>query len=571
MTIPCTNNADFILRSLEKEDVDYFFMVPGKLINPIMSCYNKQSSANYRIKPIVAAHEAGATAMADGYARATGHLGVCLVIDGPGTANAIPMLTSAQADKSSVLLIAGQIPRDFQGVGAIQDSTASGISTVDMLKPVCNKSMEISHSTILPRFLKSTIRNITGFEKGTGYLSISKDVFLEEAQEIPERATKTYDNPKIIDREACDKFINTTFSTANKVMILVGAHCNKTMYQYLKEFSEKYSIPVATTINSKGLFDEEHQNFSGIYGYSGHERAAKTILSQEADLILLLGYDSTQWTTLAWHNDFLTHKNLIHIASNPKLIAEYLDVTEGIVAEPETFLKYLDEKAAIRLKSGVESRKIWLNQIRQTPLYTQDLSEAYSSELIHPALIVKEARSTFPNNTIAVADAGVHRSYATHYWKTYGNNQFFAATKYAPMGWAVPASIGIKLAMPEQRVITFTGDGCMLMSGLEIQTAAKLNLDITFVVFNNGFYGASYFNNIENEEYLTKIPLHNWAMIAEGLGVKGFRVTDPKKLKDIYEEALQHPGPKLIDVVCDHNARAPSKLYADTLKTHPFM
>ena len=571
MNLISTNNANYILRLLEAEGINYFFMVPGKLINPIMSCYNKQISSSYVIRPIVAAHEAGATAMADGYARATGHFGVCIVIDGPGTTNAVPMLTAAQADRSSVLLIAGQIPRDFRGMGAIQDTTASGISTVDMLKTVCNKSIEISHTTVLPRFFKSAIRNIIGINKGTGYISISKDILLEEQKEIPTCTTKPCDKPSIIDINATDEFVDKILSKNQKVIILTGSHCNKEkLYYSLKEFSEKYSIPVATTISSKGLFDEEHPNFIGLYGYSGHERAFKTISSREADVILLLGFDATQWTTLAWHPALLSHKNLFHIDQRPSLIGEYVE-SEGIIAEPETFLKYLDKKAEPYLTKGNNSRKIWLKKIRKQPLYTQDLTDIYSAQPIHPALIVQEARSIFPIDTIAVADAGVHRSYAAHYWKTYGPYQFFAATKYAPMGWAVPASIGIKLACPEQRVVTFTGDGCMLMSGLEIQTAAKLNLDITFIVFNNGFYGASYFNNIDNEECLTKIPLHNWALIAEGLGVKGFRVTEPSKLRNTYKEALANSGTKLIDIVCNHTARAPFKLYAETLKTQPFM
>lgn len=565
------NNAEFILRTLEAEGVEYFFMVPGKLINPLMSQYNKQTSSQYKIRPVIAAHEAGATAMADGYSRAKEHLGVCMVIDGPGTANAIPMLTAAQADKSSVLLIAGQIPRDFQGVGAIQDSTASGISTVDMLKPVCNKSTEILHSNLLPRFLRSSIRNIVG-TKGTGYLSIAKDIFLEKTTEMPNAAVKPYDTPSLIDKEACEKFIQEILSNNKKIMILVGSHCNKKqLYPILKDFSEKYAIPVATTISSKGLFDEEHQNFAGLYGYSGHTRASETILNHESDVLILLGFDVTQWTTLAWHPQFLAHKNLVQVDTSSSQIGEYIDVSRGIISDPRIFLQYLDENAEKVLKNEIQSRESWIAQIRQKSLYSQELADIKEGAPIHPSLIVQEARNVFPKNTVAVADAGVHRSYATHYWKTYGSNQFFAATKYAPMGWAVPASIGIKLALPQQPVITFTGDGCMLMSGLEIQTAVKLNLDITFVVFNNGYYGASYFNNIENEEYLTKIPLHNWAMIGEGLGAKGFRVTEQSALKEIYQEALQYRGPKVIDIICDHTARAPFRLYAETLKTHPFM
>lgn len=566
------NNAEYILRVLEAEGITHFFMVPGKLINPIMSRYHKSRSNTYHIKPIVASHEAGAAAMADGYARATGHIGVCMAIDGPGSANAIPMLTAAEADGSSVLLIAGQIPNDFQNVGAIQDSTPSGLSTVDMLKPICQSSVRVTHASTLARYLQSTLRKMVGVSLGTGYLSIAKEVLLQDAAEKPVRATKSYGRPKVLDYDRTQHFIQHHLKNNQKIAIIVGSRCKTESFYYtLRQFSQKYNIPVSTTISGKGMFDEEHANFLGIFGYSGHTRASETLLSFEADLILLLGFDSTQWTTLAWHEGFMEHKKIIQVDKDASVLGKYLNIAEGINGDEETFLKFLDEQGEDILLSNLKLRESWLKEIRKRPLYDQDLSHVLKDTCAHPACIVKGAREVFPKNSIAVADAGVHRAYATHYWKTYHYDQFFAATTFAPMGWAVPASIGIKIAKTGQPVVVFTGDGCMLMSGLEIQVAAKLNLDITFIVFNNGYYGASYFNNIENEPYLTQIPVHNWAMIAEGLGVTGFTVHQNKNLSEVFERARTIPGPKLIDVHCDHEAPAPSRLYTDTLKTRLYM
>ncbi|MBA2649652.1 MAG: thiamine pyrophosphate-binding protein [Legionella sp.] len=573
------NNSEYIIRLLEKEQVGAFFMVPGKLINPLMSRFNKKTSHTYSIKPIVAAHEAGAAAMADGYARASNHIGVCMAIDGPGVVNAISMLTAAQADRSPVLLISGQIPMDFQATGAIQDTSESGISTVDMLKPVCKASITITSTSTLPRYFRMVLGNMLAPSQGTGYISIPKDILLANAAEQPQKLTKSYHNASIIDIQATNKWITTNLSKHDKITIIIGSGCRgENTYHRLKTFSEKYNIPVATTISSKGMFNEEHPNFLGIFGYSGHERAIDNLIKNKSEIIILLGFNATQWTTLAWHKGFIEHPNFIQVDSDPSSIGQVLQVREGIVAEPLAFLDHLDTVGATILNAGLINRKLWMdtnhasNLVDKLFLRSNDNNDTLNfKRKIHPAVIVQQAREIFPKNTIAVADAGVHRSYVTHYWTTYGYGQFFAATTFAPMGWAVPAGIGIKIARPTQKVIVFTGDGCMLMSGLEIQTAAKLNLDIIFVVFNNGCYGASHFNNIENEPYLTRIPDHNWATIAGGLGLKSFRVHSNESMKSAYHEALNTPGPILIDVLCDKEVRAPAAIYAATLKTHAFM
>lgn len=566
------NNAEYILRILEAEGITHFFMVPGKLINPFMSCYNKIEYETYCIQPVVAAHEGGAAAMADGYARASGNFGVCMAIDGPGAVNAIPFLASAQADNSSVLLIVGQIPRDFQMCGAIQDTTQSGINTVDMLKPVCQVSFNITHAHTIDRYLKATLKAMIGPNKGSAFISISKDVLLEDQCTTIQKVIKSYDAVKYLDKDATTHFIQNYLFKAKKIAIIVGSRSkSEGFYLTLKRFSEKYAIPVATTISSKSLFDEDHENFLGIFGYSGHKRAIDTLLSDSIDLVLLLGFDVTQWTTLAWHENFLNQKAIVQIDKDQQYINKYMEVHYGVVANEEVFLNELDHSASKILEAFVSYRQNWINELGNISLYESEKMTEGSVDKIHPSYIVKTARSIFEKNTIAVADAGVHRSYATHYWKTYVYNSYFAATTFAPMGWAVPASIGIAIAKPKQNVVVFTGDGCMLMSGLEIQTAVKLNLDITYIVFNNSCYGASHFNNLENIPSLTQIPQHNWAMLGESIGAKGFRVRDPKMLEETIACSRQFKGPKVIDILCAHDAKAPSAMYSQTLNKHKFM
>ncbi len=561
------NYASFILRKLESLGISHFFMVPGKLINPFMSCYNINDEKNYNIRPIVAAHEAGACAMADGYARATNNIGISMSIDGPGAANAIPMLLAAQADNSPVLHLAGHIPVDFQAMGAIQDTSPSGIDIAMMLKYSIKKSYSLTHCNHIKPYFNETCRALMADEKGAGFISFAKNILLDESSSEADILPQTHAH--ILDVRATDNVIKNILERVDKVAIIMGAHAKtEDIYNVIKKISEKNAIPVATTISSKGMFDDSHPNFLGIFGYSGHQRAHQIILN-DVETIILIGFDFTQWTSLAWHEDFTT-KKIIQVEISPSRCSFYPPFSEIIQADPETWLNYVFKNTNTP-PDVINGRQQWHQKIKSIDLVDPICKKGADHQPLHPGLVVKTVRDNTPRDAIAVADAGVHRSFATHYWQTFGYGQFFAATSFAPMGWAVPASIGISIANKDKRTITFTGDGCMLMSGFEIQTAAKYNLPITYIVFNNSYYGASYFNNQNNLKSLTSIPQHNWAQVAEGFGVKGIRVHSYDQLFNELQEIKISNGPVVLDIITDHTISAPCPLYSQTLKTHPFM
>jgi|GEM_PF-655324 len=557
----------YMLKSLENMGVEYFFMVPGKLINPIMSCYKPGTTE--KIMPILAGHESGAAMMADGYARASERLGVAIVIDGPGAINTVPGIANAAADGSPLMVITGLIPKDFQMKGAIQDSSPSGIDMSDVMKPMTAISLNIENEVVLPRYFESAIKEMFGPHYRPVYFGISKDTLLKETPSLP---VQSFD--EIACRaEYCDlakikQVFETHIKGNSRVCFLVGNRCNSRAFgDALTDFSRKYNIPVATSPSAKGLIPDTENAAMGVFGYSGHKRAIETLLSDEVDTIVFIGYDFTQWTTLAWHDDLPKGKTLIQVDRDQTYLSKHYKVDHGVVADGNGFLTVLELIGREDLQSMAETRGQWLDDLgRIERFYEPDDREIQTSPL-HPARVVHLARQAFPPNTVVVADAGVHRSFAIHYWDTYAPKEFYLSTTFAPMGWAVPASIGVSLAKPNQPVVVFTGDGCMLMSGMEIQTAAKHNLNVTFIVMNNAYYGASYFNNIENMEYVTKIPDHDWALFARAFGLKSGTARNDEELQEQLDIASAIQGPYLIDVKCDHKVRAPAKVYVAQLKT----
>ncbi|MBP6986006.1 MAG: thiamine pyrophosphate-binding protein [Alphaproteobacteria bacterium] len=561
----------YLLTSLANMGVEYFFMVPGKLINPIMSCY--KPGTKEQIMPVLAGHESGAAMMADGYARASETLGVTIVIDGPGAINTVPGVANAAADGSPLMVITGLIPKDFQMKGAIQDSSPSGIDMSDIMKPMTAASFTIENEVVLPRYFESAIKEMFGSHYRPAYFGISKDTLLKETESTPVRSLEEATHrAEYCDLGAIRTIFETHIKNNSRVCFMVGNRCNsKDFGEALSEFSRKYQIPVATSPSAKGLIPDTQEAALGVFGYSGHKRAIQTMLSDDVNTIIFIGYDFTQWTTLAWHDDLPKGKTLIQVDRDQTYLSKHYKVDHGVVADAKSFLSALELIGQQDLENMAQERGQWLNELRQIDrLYEPNDQEIQTSPL-HPARVVHLAREAFPKNAIAVADAGVHRSFAIHYWDTYAPKEFYLSTTFAPMGWAVPAATGVSFAKPDQPVVVFTGDGCMLMSGMEIQTAAKHDLNMTFIVMNNAYYGASYFNNIENIEYVTKIPDHDWATFARAFGLRSGTAHNEEELQEQLKMASEHQGPYLIDVKCDHKVRAPAKVYVAQLKTLPAM
>ncbi len=546
--------ANYILDALYQEGIEYFFMVPAKMINPFMSCFNLEKQE--KISPIVAAFEGGAMMMAEGYARASEKFGAAIVLDGPGVANAMGGVANAYADHYPVMLISGQIPKHYEMMGALQDSTQSGLDLATALKPITNASYHVRDVENLPRYFKSIVKTMYGNHKGPAYFSVAKDVLLEEIKSLYKPIAYGIVNNKCIDRDRAKIFCENIIKENSRVAILVGARAsNRQVSKQLIQLSEKYNIPVASTVSSKGVFPEDHRNYLGVYGYSGHRKAIETILSNKIDILILLGFDATQWTSLVWDQDIKKEKYILQVGKDIADLDFIIDVDEVIVSDEAEFLSFIDEKGY--LEKTREANKYIIKEAQSIPFFYEIERNKYTG--IHPADAVQTINQLL-ENYICIADSGNHRAFATHYWMAKKSRGFFSANTICPMGWAIPASIGISLARNEPCVV-ITGDGCMLMHGMEIQTAARYNRDILYIVFNNAYYGATYFNNKRNIKEMSALPSHDWRKLAQALGLTAWRVNTLDELSDALKEKKKRHGTFLIDMICSHEAETPASEY----------
>lgn len=565
--------TDFILNSLAKENINYLFMVPGGLVDPFLPALGRQK----QLKPIVAAQEGGAAYMADGYARASGKFGAALCIGGPGLANTVTAIATAQTDGSPVFLISGEAATYMEGLGMFQDASSQTLDDVRILKGLTRYSSSVDNSKNLAHLFKHAMLHLLTEPAGPVHLSLPHDSQLSiiDAEYQPINAHLKHSDILSIDasEEALKCFIEgENASPPVSIVILAGAGVeHATCSTALIQFAERWSIPVATTLRAKGVFPEDHPLSLGVFGYAGTHHSRMAILDHAPDLLIVLGSGLNERDTMHWTLN-LTPKQTICV--NLKTFDMLNELTSHtIIGNAGTYLKWLNTKISSigpSLEKTSKARKKWVETILSSPRL-QDPENCKSTAVpIHPARIIGDLRATFPRDGILLVDSGAHRAFAGHYWSSYAPRTYISATNLGPMGWAIPAAIGVQLAQPAKKVAVITGDGCMHMQGIEIATAARYELPIIYIVVNNAALGNVWLRAHEEgivPDQLTTLPDLDWAAFSRSLGGQGITVSKPEELKAAFSAALQNKGPTVIDIKADKRCPTPVQDWSKACST----
>lgn len=558
--------TDYLLSSLAKESIDHIFLVPGGLIDPFLPALGRQTT----LKPIVAAQEGGAAYMADGYARASGKFGVALCIGGPGLTNTVTAIATALTDGSPVLLLSGETPTALEGWGMFQDASSQTLDDVATLKQQTSYSSSIDNPKNLPHLFRRAIIHLKSTPVGPVHLSIPKDSQLAPIEACYEPIGNNLAHSRILSEHAAIESLECFLShpTPVRIAILAGAGIeHASCCNALLQFSERWSIPVATTLRAKGVFPEDHPLSLGVFGYAGTIHSKKALIDDTPDLLIVLGSGLNERDSMHWTLK-LDSKKTICVNSNAMAMESCLEAN-CVIGDVGAYLDWLMANSAHvqpSLESTRAERKSWVAGIR-TEQRLQDPENGRSSAIpIHPARIVCELRRALPRDGIVLIDSGAHRAFAAHYWESYHPLTYISATNLGPMGWAIPAAIGVQCAQPAKKVTVITGDGCMHMQGLEVATAARYQLPIVYVVINNGALGnvwlrAHLLGPVPDQ--LTSLPDIDWAAFSRSLGGNGITVTHPDHLTQAFHTAFNSNGPTVIDVKADKRFSPPVKDWAE--------
>lgn len=551
--------TEYLISSLRDQGVNHVFLDLGGLNDAFMPVVTNTEG----VRPIVAAFEGGAAYMADGYARATGGLGVCMGIGGPGILNMVTALTAAMSDRTPVVAISGEVPTSWEGMGGFQDASGAAIDDISVLRRVTGLSVSMSAPAVVPHHLRHAV-TIALTERMPTHISVPIDVQHAEIDASWQPIEADLISPEIVDERSLAELAATLAKPDHqRIVILAGpgvAYAHGA--DRLRAFAERFDIPVATTLSGKGLIAETHPLALGVFGYGGSRWATDAILSPNVDVLIVIGSGLSQRDTLQWDPAMLPAKAMAHIDPDPRRIGRTWAVEHPVVANPATALDRLLQCVDVgALDAGRPARRSFLDAIRGGQPRVLEPQDTKSNAVpMHPARVVTELREAFPDDTVLCVDSGAHRAWFAEYWDIRQEGTHFSLTNLGPMGGGIPLGIGVQVARPHQPVLVATGDGCMLMHGMELHTAAREGIPIIVAVMNNAAYGNIYYRAQPmgpGPTRLTDIPGMDWVAFAHSVGATGERVDKPGDIAAAVGRALAAEGPYLLDLHIDKTYPTP--------------
>jgi acetolactate synthase I/II/III large subunit len=565
--------TDFILDCLAKEGIKHLFMVPGGLVDPFLEALGRQTA----IKPIVAAHEGGAAYMADGYARASCNFGAVLCIGGPGLTNTITAVAAAQTDGSPLFVISGETSTQMEGLGTFQDASDQTLDDVSILKPITRYTSSVNNPKNLRNLFRRAMVYMRTEPTGPVHLSIPQDSLSADISAGYDPVGRQLKHAGILSLDGAEETLSHFKVKENaflvRIAILAGAGVEHSQCSSaLIHFAEKWSVPVATTLRAKGVFPEDHPLSLGVFGYAGTHHSRMALLDNPLDLLIVLGLGFNERDSMKGSLK-LSPEKAICVNLNILVMGTHF-MGSNVIGDIGAYFHFLESRTdqiAESLKQSREKRESWLAAIKEQARL-QDPENCQSSAVpIHPARVVSELRKALPREGIVLIDSGAHRAFSGHYWQSYAPLTYFSATNLGPMGWAIPAAVGVQFAQSSKKVAVITGDGCMRMHGIDIATAARYQLPIVYVVMNNASLGNVWLRLHQQgpvPDELTSLPNHDWAMFARSLGLNGITVSQPDDLAIAFEKALQNKGPTVIDVKIDKRFLTPIKDWSLAFSYH---
>ncbi|CAM3886451.1 thiamine pyrophosphate-binding protein [Roseateles saccharophilus] len=586
--------ADLIVDALAALGVEYVFGVPGGAVEPL---YNALARSARRGGPqaIVARNEQGAAYMADGYARETGRLGVCIATSGPGATNLITGVACAYDNNVPILVITGQPPIKNFGKGALQESSCTGINTVAMFRPCTRYNSLVSHAEQLPTKLFNALMQAQRAPSGPSHLSIPVDILrepLRPGMEAPDFAGLLRRAPALVDLPAVRQLARLLFSARQPVW-LIGDGCGDAANE-LMQLVQRSDGSFITTPDGKGFINPRHPRYRGVFGFGGHASAAE-LLQAEPDLVIALGTGFGEFNSGGWSSTLLNSR-LVHVDDSDENLMRSpmarLHVRGHIKSVCEQLLALLAPS-----HNGQEAQLLPFLHPQVARLAYEamvDSPEALRSDSapVKPQRLVACLSERCPPQTRFVADAGNSAAWAVHYLaprdqrsarlpgsaflpagqeRRTGSSSWLRVTMdFAPMGWAIGSAVGIAMANRRCPVVCLTGDGSYLMNGQEITVAAELGLPVLYVVLNDGALGmVKHGQRLAGAEPIGfQLPKVDFAAMAASMGIPGHVIRTPQELDALdFDALLSRAGPTLLDVRIDGEEVPPMNLRMRTLGT----
>ena len=531
------SGSRIVIECLKEQGVDTVFGYPG---GAILNIYDELYKHSDEIRHILTSHEQGAAHAADGYARATGKVGVCLATSGPGATNLVTGIATAYMDSVPMVAITANVARNYLGRDSFQEIDIAGVTM-----PITKHNFIVKDVTKLADTLRRAFHIAKSGRPGPVLVDITKDVTApttiteyERVGILPIERDKEH-----ITEEDLKKAVMMIKKAQKPFVFVGGGAVISDAYDEIKEFVDKIDAPVADTLMGKGAFDGTDARYTGMVGMHGTK--ASNLGITQSDLLITIGARFSDRVT--GNADKFAHKaKILQIDIDPAEINKNVQTNQSVIGDIKEVLK--------RLNSMLEQKNHddWVKHIIELK---NKFPLNYRKDILTGPYILEKLYELTDGKAIITTEVGQHQMWAAQYYSYTSPRTFITSGGLGTMGFGLGACIGAKVGMPDATVVNIAGDGCFRMNMNEIATATRYNIPIIELVFNNHvlgmvrqwqtlFYGKRY----SHTKLTDKV---DFVKLAEAMGAKAYRITKLEEVEDVLKLALAAQEPVLIDCIID--------------------
>ncbi len=530
--------SDLFVRCLEDEGVELIFGVPGEE-NADFILSLEQSE---KIRFVLTRHEQGAAFMAEVYGRLTGNPAGCLGTLGPGATNLITGVADSNMDRAPMLVLTGQGSTE-----RLHKESHQIMDVVSMFRPVTKWATSIVHADTIPEIIRKSVRLARTEKPGAVHIELPEDVAKRDTDSMPlpiHRFRRPESSPAALDAAV------ERLRAARRPIIIAGNGCIRTRASHaLRDFCGATGIGVMSTFMAKGAVDLNAEYSLFTVGLSQRDIVSSAL--DDADLVLTIGFDMVEYHPRLWNGD--ASKRIVHADFIPSEIDEYFQPEVELVGDIAATLNALRTRL---LAAGVPEY-----DLAQQRAAARDMREEIAQHAddrtagsIKPQKAIADLRAVLGPSDILLSDVGAHKMWIARHYHCHEPNTCLIPNGFCSMGFSLPGAIAASLVYPDRNIVGLSGDGGFLMNVQEMETATRLGVPITMVVWEDHAYGLIAWKQQNEFNRHSNLSFGNpdWLTLAESFGWHGYRVEDSADLRDTLCAAIDHRGPALVTLPIDY-------------------
>lgn len=525
--------AHLLVKCLENEGVEYIFGIPGEENIGVMDAL-----LDSKIQFITTRHEQGAAFMADVYGRLTGRAGVCMSTLGPGATNLVTGFADANMDRAPIVAIAGQ-----GATTRLHKESHQILDLVNLFAPISKYSVQVLMPEIIPEVVRKAFKFAEAEKPGGSFIDFPENVAEMEIDDLPTLRVQAPQAP-VAPVGTGQKVIDLLNEAKNPVVIAGNGVIRFDACEELVKFAEAAHAPVATTFMAKGALPSSHPLSIGTVGLKAHDLVAFGL--EEADLVICVGLDMVEYTPSYWNPN--ADVKIVNIDATPAEVDAHFIPEIGMIGDIKDSLSRLADKTI----NHTDNKVAKLHEKIKTELNAHCDDNSYPPK---PQKIICDLRKAMNDEDIVISDVGAHKMWMARMFQAEQPNTCIISNGFASMGIALPGTIAAKLVYPEKNILAVCGDSGFMMNNQEVETALRLGLNITIIIFNDNKYGLIEWHQLREYGRKSHIDVTNpdFVKFAESFGAKGYRVDKTEDLLSTIETAMNDGTVSIIDCPVDYS------------------